>query len=165
MAPRGPGFGLSAFPEDLMDFFLPQPLLAAPGFASPMTNIFDLINKQQGAMKEKLLPSVEVVEDDKSFSFSCDVPGFKKEDVSVDLSDDGVLTIAGKREAVHHETTHGKLHVSERRYGSFQRSFVLPLDTVDPRKIEGSLTDGVLSLTVPKLPEKEQKPPTKITLK
>lgn len=83
-----------------------------------------------------------------SFLLEADLPGFNKEDISLDLKD-GILTIT----AVHQESSEqtgdkGSYIRRERRYGSFQRSF--DVTGIDEGGITAAYTNGVLTLTLPK---------------
>ena len=70
------------------------------------------------------------------------------------LTDD-VLTIKGeKREEK--EETEKSYHLSERRYGAFERSFEMP-EGVDTEKVEARFDKGVLKITLPKKPEAQKK--------
>ena len=79
-----------------------------------------------------------------------ELPGIDEKDVSLALQD-GVLTIRGEKKHEHDEEKEG-YRMTERRYGSFQRSVRLP-DTVDEDKVEASFNNGVLKVSLPKRPE------------
>ena len=64
---------------------------------------------------------------------------------------DGVLSIRGEKKEEKEEKKKD-WYLSERRYGSFQRTFRVP-DGVDPDKIAAKFKDGVLTITLPKTPE------------
>lgn len=105
-----------------------------------------------GAPDGGLAPSVDVAETDKSFEISAELPGMSEKDIDVSLSD-GVLTLKGeKREERKEEDKAKGYYLSERRYGSFQRSFRLP-DGVDENKIEANFDKGVLRISLPKTAE------------
>lgn len=92
----------------------------------------------------------DVSESDKQIEVTAEVPGMKEQDIDVEVSGD-VLTIKGEKK--HEEEKKEKnYYLSERRYGSFQRSFQLP-DTVDQEGIEAQFDKGVLKVTLPKKPE------------
>ena len=92
-------------------------------------------------------PAVDVKENDKAFVITAELPGMSDEDIGVSLAD-GVLTIKGEKKDERDEKK-DNFHLSERRYGTFQRSFRLP-ENVDAEKIAGDFSNGVLSLTLPK---------------
>jgi HSP20 family protein len=75
---------------------------------------------------------------------------------------DGILTIKGEKQEEKEEKKKD-YYLSERSYGSFQRSFQVP-DSVDPDWIEASFKNGVLAVTLPKNAE-AQKMAKKITVK
>ena len=62
--------------------------------------------------------------------------------------ENGTLTIAGKKTHATIEQDHVH-HLRERYYGSFSRSFTLPA-TVDAKKVEAIMKDGVLCITLNK---------------
>lgn len=86
-----------------------------------------------------------------SFLLEADLPGFNKEDIHVDLEDD-CMTITAEY-ATETEEKDGSYIRRERRFGTRSRSF----DTtgIDTANISASYRDGVLRLTLPKLPEPE----------
>jgi HSP20 family protein len=93
------------------------------------------------------VPAVDVVESDNSFSISAELPGIDEKHVDVKVSG-GVLTIAGEKQE-EKEEKRKDYTLSERRYGSFERSFRLP-EGVDTDKIDATFKNGVLRLKVPK---------------
>ena len=105
------------------------------------------------------VPSVDITERDGTLLVSAEIPGLKKEDVDVDISN-GVLTLSGKREFEHDETK-DNVHRIERSYGSFRRSFTLPSDA-DASKASAEFTDGVLRVSIPKT---EAAKATKVSIK
>ena len=101
------------------------------------------------------LPPADIVEHEKEYLVKIDLPEVKKEDVKV-LFDEGVLTVKGERRTEKEEKGE-KMHRTERFYGAFERSFVLPED-VDPKLIRAESKDGVLTLTLPKAATPKAKP-------
>lgn len=83
-----------------------------------------------------------------SYLLEAELPGFKKDQIHVDVAD-GTLTISAERQEEKEEKDKaGKLIHSERFYGSFERSF--DLSAVNEEGITAEYTDGVLRLTLPK---------------
>ena len=82
------------------------------------------------------------------YLLEADLPGFKKEDVNIDV-DDGYLTISATRKSEYEDKDKKGNYVRcERSYGSYTRSF--SLDGINTDNIGAELTDGVLKVTLPK---------------
>jgi HSP20 family protein len=99
-------------------------------------------------------PAVDIFEKNDAIVIHAEIPGVKKEDVSVEFKD-GVLSLKGQRE-FDKEVKEDNYYRRERSFGSFQRSFTLP-DVVDVEKIKANFKDGVLEIEIPKLEEKKPK--------
>ena len=99
-------------------------------------------------------PAIDIVEKEKAFEVTAEIPGLDAKNVEVQLSDD-VLTIKGEKQEEKEEKTKDR-YVSERRYGSFRRSLQVP-GSVDASKIEANFKNGVLTVTMPKSPEAQKK--------
>lgn len=95
-----------------------------------------------------LAPRIDVVETDKEFRFTAELPGVDDKEVEVTLSE-GMLTIKGEKKSETKEEKEGSVIRMERRFGSFQRSFSLPKN-VDDTKVGATFDKGVLTVTVPK---------------
>ncbi|MCD6204805.1 MAG: Hsp20/alpha crystallin family protein [Candidatus Marinimicrobia bacterium] len=95
-------------------------------------------------------PSVDIMEKEKEFLITAELPGIKKDDIKMNIRDN-VLTVSGEKKQ-EKKTEKDNFHRTERVYGSFQRSFRLP-DSADQENISAEFKDGVLSVTIPKLKE------------
>lgn len=95
-------------------------------------------------------PDFDVKETKESFVFTADLPGIADKDLQVQLTDNR-LSVSGKRESQKTEQ-HETYYASERSYGSFTRTFMLP-EGVDADKAHAELKNGVLSVAIPKRPE------------
>ena len=93
-------------------------------------------------------PGADILETDANFVLNVILPGFKKEDIKIDLND-GRLEVSAERTFEKVEGT--KYHRVGTRYGKFNRAFTLS-DTIDTENIEASYEAGVLTLTLPKKP-------------
>jgi len=93
------------------------------------------------------VPALELIEDDKAYKLTAELPGLKEDDVEISVSD-GVLTISGEKKEESERKDKGFM-LSERRYGLFQRQVALPAD-VDPNGIKARFDKGVLTLTLAK---------------
>jgi HSP20 family protein len=106
-------------------------------------------------------PAVDIEEDDHKFLITADLPEVKKEDIKVTIAD-GLLTISGERKQ-EEETKEKTFHRVERFHGSYQRSFRLP-ENVDEEKMDASLKDGALRVTLPKIVAEKKKPAREISV-
>ncbi len=91
----------------------------------------------------------DVSDNGDSYLLEAELPGFNKEDISVDIAD-GILTVS----AQHTEETEDnqKNYVyRERSFGSYSRSF--DLSGIDESAISGEYNNGILELTLPKIKE------------
>lgn len=95
-------------------------------------------------------PSVDVCETPAEYQIRAELPDIAKEDVKV-VIDAGMVRIQGERKQEKEDTTK-KWHRVERSYGSFLRTFSLPVD-VDDSKVVAEFKDGLLTLHLPKTPE------------
>jgi HSP20 family protein len=100
------------------------------------------------------VPAVDVVDTPKAYEVTAELPGLDERNVEVKFAD-GTLTIKGEKKD-EREEKQKDYYVSERHYGSFQRLFTVP-DGVDVEKIEASYKNGVLTVTLPKMPEFQKK--------
>jgi HSP20 family protein len=97
-----------------------------------------------------MVPDIDVKDSSKALVIEAELPGVAEKDLSVTLAN-GVLTIKGEKRS-EREEKEDNYYLSERSFGSFERSLALP-DTADEAKIEARFEKGVLSVTVPKKPE------------
>jgi HSP20 family protein len=94
-----------------------------------------------------LVPSTDVVENDKEIQITAELPGLEEKDVQINLVDN-VLTIKGEKKAEKEEKDKN-YRLVERSYGSFSRSIELPA-SVDAGAIKASISKGVLTVVIPK---------------
>lgn len=99
-----------------------------------------------------ITPHTDVKESDTAIEITAELPGLEEKDVEVTLSK-GLLTMKGEKR-VDHEDEGTDYHLSERRYGSFRRTFRLP-ETVDEAGIAAAFDKGVLTVTLPKIAKAE----------
>ena len=95
-------------------------------------------------------PRVDVVEHEKEFKLTIELPGVDKKEVKVTV-DNGYLSISGEKKSEITEEN-GTSWRSERHFGSFSRSFRLGRG-VSQEKIAADYNDGILTVTVPKSKE------------
>jgi len=110
-------------------------------------NFFTRGNGEIEVLPFEWKPVCNLKEDDESYTLEAEIPGLKKEDIKISLQND-VLTISGERnEEKEKKDKHS--HLVERRYGSFCRSFTLPVGVVED-KIDAAYKDGILKVVLPK---------------
>lgn len=90
-------------------------------------------------------PQVETFQRGDQFVVRADLPGLKKDDVSIELTDDSLI-IQGERREEHEEDRDG-YYRSERSYGSFYRTVPLPEGAIT-ESAKANFNDGVLEITV-----------------
>ncbi len=125
----------------------------------PFHEFDDVLNRYHTGMPTKSFdnstsewsPLADITETDEAFHVKAELPGVKKEDVNVSLSN-GVLTLKGERKT-EEETKDEKQHRIERFHGTFVRRFDMP-DNIDQENISADYVDGVLELNIPKTTKK-----------
>jgi HSP20 family protein len=100
------------------------------------------------------VPSFDVKESDKAYTFKADLPGLKESDVEISLTGNR-LTVSGEREEEERDES-DRYFAYERSYGAFSRTFTLP-GGVDAEHVQAEMKNGVLTVSVPKLPEVQAK--------
>lgn len=96
------------------------------------------------------MPKADVSETDKAYRMTLELPGVDEKDVDIAVSD-GILTIRGRKESERKEEKES-YHLTERAFGSFERSMRLP-STVAQDKVSASFDKGVLTVEMPKSAE------------
>jgi HSP20 family protein len=114
--------------------------------------------EQNGGVNVEWSPLTDISETDKEYLIRAELPGLRKEDVKVTLTDN-VLTIEGERRRQSEEKGE-KFHRVESFYGSFTRAFSLP-DNVKADAVRCEGKDGMLTVHIPKA---EQKKPKEIAI-
>lgn len=92
-------------------------------------------------------PAVDITEDDSSYKVTAELPGMSEKEIEVVVSGD-TMTLKGEKKQ-EKEQKEKNFYLSERSYGSFQRSFYVP-EGVDRDKIAADFSKGVLTITMPK---------------
>ena len=103
---------------------------------------------------EEVSPSMDIFTEGDDVVVKAELPGMKKEDIDVSLTED-TITISGekkKEEKIEKEDYYS----IERSYGSFKRSFSLPSE-VQTEKASAKFKDGVLEIRIPKTEEAKKK--------
>ena len=98
------------------------------------------------------LMKTDVHETEDGYEMNVDLPGFKKEDIHVDLKE-GYLTLRAEKNLEKEEKKEKKVIRSERYVGSMSRSFYV--GDVKPESVKCRYEDGVLTLEFPKAEQKK----------
>jgi HSP20 family protein len=122
------------------------------GLSSLRDNInrmFDMtfpINWEEGRDVAQWRPTVDIYEKGGEMVVHAEIPGVKKEDISLEMNDN-VMTIKGKR-TTEEEVDEDGYYRKERHFGSFQRSIPLS-EAVDVEQVKAAYRDGVLEVRIP----------------
>jgi len=99
-------------------------------------------------------PKVNIVENEKGYTISAELPGVSKDDIDIDLKDN-TLSIKGEKKVETKDETENYIRV-ESSYGKFERSFNVS-DDIDRNSVNASFKDGVLTLVLNKKEESKPK--------
>ena len=104
-------------------------------------------------------PKVDISETEKDIKVVANVPGVDPDKIEIEVNDD-FLTISGSVEKQEEEKDE-KFYRFERGYGEFKRQFNLP-SKINPDQVQARVKNGVLTIILPKLIEKETKKKVKV---
>ena len=139
------------FGEDLFDDFWGFP-----------TRELANIDKQLYGKHAQNLMKTDVHENEEDYEMDMDLPGFKKDQIKINL-EDGYLTISAAKEHDSEKKKHGKVIRQERYSGAMQRSFYVG-DGVKTEDVKAKFEDGVLKLSIPKRELKQRPSNTTIAI-
>ena len=129
--------------ERMMEDFMRRPF-----------SMFPMMWPLTAKIEETLSPAIDVFEEDNAVVVKAELPGMKKEDISVELSN-GILKIKGEKKR-EEKVEKKNYYRTERSLGSFERRISLPAETqVD--KAKASFKDGLLEIKIPKSEETKKK--------
>ena len=100
-------------------------------------------------------PMVDLVDKKDHFLLRADLPGLKKEEIKISVSEENLLTISGETKRSE-EDKQEDYYRCERCYGAFSRTVQLPTDVI-AEKVEASLHNGILEIKLPKRPTRKAK--------
>ncbi len=103
---------------------------------------------------EMAYPDVDIYEEDNTVVLKAELPGVKREELSIDVTED-TITISGEKKK-EEKVEKKDYYRFERTYGSFSRSFSLPSDVVAD-KAKAGFKEGVLEIKLPKKEEAKKK--------
>ncbi len=142
---RGPFVSLRNEIDRVFDEFMSWPVFRGnlPGWSSTRLGL-----------RRPREAAADVIERDNEYEIDIDVPGVGKDNIEVVLSDGSLVVRCNIAEEAKEEGVGYTRY--ERRHQAFSRAFDLP-SGVDVDKIAADLENGVLSITLPKTPEAQQK--------
>ncbi|GGH29609.1 HSP20 family protein [Cribrihabitans marinus] len=124
-------------------------------------SIYDPFRNIGTRLAEWLNPAAEASGSDGSYDISMELPGVSESDIELTV-ENGVVTIRGEKKT-ETERKGDTWYFSERQYGAFRRSFRLPEDA-DGANASARMKDGVLKISVPKLPQEREEPAQRIQI-
>ncbi len=99
-------------------------------------------------------PSIDLIETDNEVVLKAELPGLKKDNIEITVTEDEVHLIGEKKEEM--EAKKENYLRKEICYGKFERVISLPAE-VDPEKVEAEFKDGILEIKMPKKEEAKRK--------
>ena len=128
------------------------------------SDIWDMPSRlfhQEDLFRGKDLPAVNIKETGDAFSVELSAPGYRKEDLKVNITD-GILRIGSERRE---ETKEEKDQYTRKEFhfSSFERQFQLP-ETADEDQVKAVYEDGILKLTIGKRKAASAKPARKVDI-
>ncbi|KAA9006707.1 Hsp20/alpha crystallin family protein [Histidinibacterium aquaticum] len=106
--------------------------------------------RERAGREWPLSPAIDLTENGEGYAVTAELPGLDPEAIKIKVSN-GMMTISGEKTEEKREEDESH-HLSERRWGSFQRSIRIPED-VDRDKIDAAFSKGVLTIHLPKSKE------------
>lgn len=110
-------------------------------------------------------PAINVMEDESTYIVELAAPGLKKEDFDVNINDEGNLIIKMEQKKEENAQENEKRHYLRREfsYTKYEQTLILPED-VDKEKIGAKVSDGILTVTLPKVEDTKVKLARSITI-
>ena len=129
-----------------------QPVRDYLGLRDEFNSLFDTVYNSR--LVQDAYPPVDFKETDEHYEIEAELPGVTKEDIKITVHGN-ILHLTGEKKQ-EPESAKKCYRCSEREYGSFSRTFVLP-EQAEADKIESGYENGVLRITLPKAEEAKPK--------
>lgn len=136
------------------------PLSSADAFQSLVDRFFGDLSFPTLSESDFHVPATDISESKENYRITTELPGIKKEDISLSLHD-GILTIEAESKTETNEEGENKALRRERRYGKFLRRFTLGTDA-NENNVDAKFENGVLTVTILKTPPPAQPKPKSI---
>lgn len=108
-------------------------------------------------------PAINVIETEKDYKVELAAPGMKKDDFTVHINNEGNLSIKMENKKENEQKEKGRYLRREFSYSKYEQTLILP-DDVEKDKISAKVTDGVLTITLPKTEVKVVDPTRQIMI-
>ena len=119
----------------------------------------NLLYRDDISNRSLFYPDMDISENENEWVVFAELPGVKKEDISISIND-SILKLSATKERVTHEKE-SKQRVKEIRYGKFERNIKLASD-LDVSEIDAKLENGILNIRIPKNKKKSKEIEIKI---
>lgn len=122
-----------------------------------LPNIFnDFFDNDWMVKANATAPSINVIESDKDYQVEVAAPGMTKEDFNIHLNENSNLVISMEKRQTNEDDNQNKRYLRrEFSYSKFEQALILP-DNVVKEKIKANVSNGVLTITIPKQTPKER---------
>ncbi|MBR3501730.1 MAG: Hsp20/alpha crystallin family protein [Alphaproteobacteria bacterium] len=119
-------------------------------------NYFDTTGSvSEGSSITEIEPHLQIVETKSAVNITAELPGIEEKDLDLQVSPDGYLSVCGEKKNIV-ESKDKDAYFSEISYGTFKRTVPLPWD-LDYDHVTAAYKNGVLNVSIPKLPAEKQK--------
>ena len=126
-----------------------EPISGMMTLREAMNQLFDdAFTHPRNGSRVSVIPAIDLYQTADEVVVKADLPGLKSDDVQISVTS-GVLTLRGEFNQENNQTR-PTYHILERRTGAFERLVMLPTD-VHTEKAKADFTDGVLTITLPKV--------------
>lgn len=130
-----------------------EPLRELETMHDRFQRFFDEFSNLGFPFNDNFYPRIDIAEDENNINVTAEIPGVKKDQIKITLQDN-ILTIEGEKKKEEEQKSRNFYRV-ERTYGSFKRSFTLPVE-VDSDKVEAKFEDGTLNISLKKMEPKSK---------
>lgn len=122
-----------------------------------LPNIFnDFFDNDWMVKANATAPSINVIESDKDYQVEVAAPGMTKEDFNIHLNENSNLVISMEKRQTNEDDNQNKRYLRrEFSYSKFEQALILP-DNVVKEKIRANVSNGVLTITIPKQTPEER---------
>lgn len=126
-----------------------DPHYSVDSFHKDINRVFDdfFSLRPSSLFESSWIPNIDVDEDEKSINVHAELPGIDEKDLNVTIQNN-MLVITGEKKEEKEKKNMSRI-VSERRYGSFNRTISLP-EGINPGKIKAQFKKGILNIEIPK---------------